>query len=503
MPVDQWGLSFIYPTKTTAGITGTGTGFFWQQSNDITQDAYFSDEGHVSDSSAGQFTMSTSGPDAVQIAKNNCCSELVIGGCGMDFAKTAQRGYGFKADDPRDIELTILVKFVSSGSDNGFAIEGPTGGHSSSGCCSGNCYKADIQYRPSTPLFRFRKEMFHVDNFDDPVTGASNTHSSFNFQLLGHSTFVGFKWIRYNKANGANPGHNTTDSVKLELWGNVSPDTTPLSWVKILETEDKGGWGNSGDACNGDKDQIGSFSMPKFRLKSNDTSGEFQFKHISLREIDPSASFDDNPDNPPDPGTEPTSTQTISGNFKVQWDVNTYRTQSACAGSGGGGGGGSGATKFYTVYTDTGVDSDKELSDSSTFQNRKRIVMSPTNSSSVFTGKTPIQLDIPLKKVGTPATNNINAKIWNSSGTVIYTSPTNIADSSLTTSYVLKTFDFSTNTHALVTGDRIGVEYLGTSSSNYVIASYLGTAYTNTTYYQYESTSWQSKSRSLVMDVWQ
>ena len=129
--------------------------------------------------------------------------------------------------------------------------------------------------------------------------------------------------------------------------------------------------------------------------------------------------------------------------------------------------------------------------------------MSPANSSSIFTGPLPIQLDIPLMKVGTPTTPDIHCKIWNSSGTVVYDSPTTIDPSTLTTSYTKQIFDFSTNTHALVVGDRIGVEFTGTSSSNYVIASYKGTSTANTKYYQYEGTTWQSKTRSLVMDVWE
>ena len=500
MPVDRWGLKFLYPTKKTAGITNAGTGFFWEQSDDIEKDSYFSGEGHVTNSSGGQFTMSTSGPDAVQIAKNDCCAQTEIGGCSMDFAKSAQRGYSYKADDPRDIELTILVKYVSSGSDNGFAIEGPTGGHSSSGCCSGNCYKADIQYRPSTPLFRFRKEMWHVDNTDDPTTGASNTHAKFNFQLLGHSTFVGFKWVRYNVPNGALAGHNTTDSVKLELWGNIHPDTDPTDWFKVLETEDKGGWGSSGGQCNGDKDQIGSFSAPKFRLKSNDSSGEFQFKHISLREIDPFASFDDTPQTP-DPGEEPTGTQTISLKYKLQWDINTSRVQSLCAGAGGGGGGGSGATSFY----DVAAVNDKELSNSSTFQNRTGVVEQLTSSGGIMSGKKLIQLDVPLKKAGTPgASPTVGAKIISSSGADIYVSPTTFDPSTFSTSFVYKTFDFSANTHTFVTGDCVGVFYTGTSSSNYVICGYTdGDTVTNCGYCNFESGALDAKTREFACRMWE
>ena len=151
-----------------------------------------------------------------------------------------------------------------------------------------------------------------------------------------------------------------------------------------------------------------------------------------------------------------------------------------------------------------GVDADKELSDSSTWQNRKRITMKATNSSSDLYNSTPHQADIPLKKAGSPAASpTVGFKIWNSSGAVVYTSTTTFDPSTFTTSFVKKTFDMSTNTHKLVVGDRIGVEYTGTSSSNYVLASYQDFAYPNSTYEQYEGSSWGSKSRQLVMDLWE
>lgn len=491
MPFDKWGLKLFYPDKSG--------GFSYFQSDDILKDSTFSGEGHVTNSGGGVWTMSTSGPDAVQIGKNST-SASDIGGCNNNFDDNVKRGYAYKADDPRDIELKFLVKFVDSGSDNGFAIEGPTGPHSSSGCCSGYAYKLDIQYRPSQPKFRFRKEMWHVSNSDDPVNGQFTSDLA-NFQLLGHDSFVGIGYVRYNKKDGAQSGHNTNDSVVLEFWFNPDPDDDPTDWTMIKRTEDRGGWGNDGDKCNGDKDQIGVWSNMKFRLKSNDSSGEFQFKHLSLREIDPLADFDDNPTTPP-PDDQPGSTTEVQGVFKTQWDINTIRN-SQCAGTGTGGGGGSGNTKFYSV---TATD-DKELSDSSTFQHRTRIMEVVDNASSPIKGKTIIQVDVPLKKNGTPgASPVVHCKIWDSTGVVVYDSPTTFDPSTFTTSYVTKTFDFSTNTHAMVVGDSVGVEYTGTSSSNYVVVGYDGgDPVANSVYANYEGSYPldEKGSRDVAMDLWQ
>jgi hypothetical protein len=197
-------------------------------------------------------------------------------------------------------------------------------------------------------------------------------------------------------------------------------------------------------------------------------------------------------------------TTTIQGQFKFQQDINTLRA-SPCAGIGTGGGapGGTGKAIWYGIYTDSGTDTDKELSNDAAFQNRTRVVMQGNASVCDLVGFIPSQLDIPLKKVGSP-TVLIHAKIWSSAGSVIYDSPTTVDPATqLTTSFAKKTFDFSTNTHNLVVGDRIGIEFTGGTSSSYIVYSYFGTAYTNLTYYQYEAGSWQSKTRKLVMDVWE
>jgi len=494
MPSDKWDNPFFYPTKVG--------GFTWFQKDNALDDKMFHWGKEI---------------DRVEVTES---------------------------------EGKFMFPFLADG--DGISLSGSTGHHTGGEehGCQGFAYMVDNTWDTNPATFRFRKEMYHVHYITDPKTGTW-TSPTFNFKIQDHG-WVGLGWCRYNKKDGRSAGK---DSVICEAWGNPDPVADPTNWVMLKRTEDKGGWGDGGSGCDGEDDQVGTWGNLQFRFKSSSsdfslhpfpegenqrwnsiggenmsfadteargygfhpddvrdvemkcwlkkdgTDGDCFFKHLSLREIDPTISFDDTPTTPPEPPVEQTTT--LQGNFKLQWDINQLRT-SACAGAGGGGGGGGGNTKFYEVYTLEGIGTDKELSDSSTWQNRKRLVMSPANSSSVFKGKLPIQLDIPLKKAGTPgASPVINAKIWSSGGTVLYTSPTTIDPTTLTTSYVLKVFDFSTNTHVLVVGDRIGIEYTGTSSSNYVLGSYQGTAYPNTDYYQYEGTSWQLKSRRLVMDVWE
>jgi len=450
---DKWGQKEIYPTKSG--------GFEYFQSDDITKDSHFSDEGHVKDSSGGQWTMSTSGPDAVQFAKNDCCEETVTDGCNMDFDKVAARGYGYHSDDPRDVEVTFLIKFVSSGSDNGFAIEGPTGSHSSSGCCSGFCYKLDIQYRPDKPIFRYRKEMYHVSNHTDPKTGEfTDPSNKLNYQLLGHGSFTGFKYIRYNKAGGAASGHNTNDSVVLELWANIHPDTDGTDWFLVKRTEDKGGWGDDGDHCNGDKDQIGSFSMPKFRLKSNDEDGEFDFKHLSMREINPLGSFTDNPDTSggtDNPNTDPTQ---VTGQLALRYDINVYRTNPCAPG---------GSVIFYSSPLDDQQESWVFHADTGEGIIRDRIGIWAKNSSSTLCNQPPLQqVDFYLFKVGSP-TGTLTVRIRNINNTIKATMGT-LDVSTLSTSPTpgVTSFINLSNTYVMVAGDYILAEFSDGDASNHV-----------------------------------
>jgi len=507
MPLDKFGIPFIYPTAKHAGVTNSGNAFFWEQAKNIFDD---SDDGMIR--------------------------------------------IGKEYDDVQVIsESTGEWEFPYDVADY-YCLETETGHHSGGEThgCEGAEYNVNVTINETPPRFYFQKQMWHGGSKHEHPMGKF-THPNVTEKVVGGG-WKGFCAVRYNKKDGRSTGH---DSVVIEIWWNEDPDADIKKWFMVGRVEDKSGWGTGGETCDGVSDQVLTWSNVQFRYKSGtpefsvhpiipefedgadihsidsenmsfsesenrgygkradmprdiemkclfkfaSNNGICRLKNLSLREIDPTLAFDDTPETPP-PGEQPNETTTIQGLTKFQQDINQLRA-SPCAGTGTGGGSGTGTGQFYSVYTLEGVDDDKELSNSTTYDNRKRIVMSPANSSSVYTGKIPEQLDIPLKKVGTPTTPDIFAKIWNSSGTVIYTSPTEIDPATLTTSYVKQTFDFSTNTHALVVGDRIGVEWINTSSSSYVVASYRGTSYPNTNYYQYEGSVWDPKTRRLVMDVWE
>lgn len=497
MPLDKFGLPFLYPTAKTAGVSGSGTPFFWQQANDITNDQYVGGSTDLIsniNTTTGEFQMNYAGSDSWTIRKDPSFDNTnSIGGCGMDFTATENRGYGWKADQPRNVELKMLLKVINDGDDAGLSIGGPTGRHSDSGCCSGFGYMFNTFLQSNPVKFRFRKEMYHVNYDDDPKTGQW-THPSANFNLVNINRFIGLAYCRYNKKDGRGAGK---DSVIVEAWINPDPATNINNWIMMKRTEDDGGWGDGGDSCNGSSSQVGTWSNGQFRIKSVD-GVVIKFKNASLREIDPTLSFDDDPNIPPEPPSS--GTTTLHGTYKVMWDVNTVRTSSACAGTGGGGGGGSAI--FYTIPTS----SDKELSNvaASPFNNRTAVGEYAVNSSSILVGKIIKQADVPLKKVGTPgATPTIKVKIFSGAGALIYTSPTEIDPTTLTTSFVKKTFDLSTNTRVMVSGDAIEVEYTGTSSSNYIMSSYNSDTVPNTANFNWEGAFDAKPTREWAADLWE
>src|SRR6476659_3741842 len=253
MPVDKLGIPLLYPSKSG--------GFEWFQLDDIANDEHFHPDGMTS-SGGGSFTIHFSGPTSPDIFTDRSFENTnSIGGCNMDFAQTASRGYIYKPNDPRDVELKVIVN-IQSGKDGGLSISGNTGRHSGSGCCSGFDYMINMQYLDDPAIFRFRKEMWHVSYHTDPVTGEF-TLPDVNFKLQGHGN-IGVGFIRYNKKDGVSSGK---DSVVIELWMNLDPDNNPENWKMMKRTEDKGGWGNDGDKCNGAKDQIGTWGGPKYRIK--------------------------------------------------------------------------------------------------------------------------------------------------------------------------------------------------------------------------------------------
>jgi len=290
LPFDKFGNPYFYPSKNG--------GYNYEQSNNPKNDTPI--EGLDSDFSVSGniITMKCNGATSFSVGKNGRGFTDSIGGCKMDFKATAKRGYAYKADDVRDVELKVHMKIpgnLSSGHD-GFSLSVCTGHHSANNCCQGFAYMGSIEGANSNPThYRFRKETVHVQYTDAPETNPPKTHPKMNFKLSGHGWF-GWGFCRYNKktSGGTSP---QDDSVILEIWFNPDTESNPADWTMLHRVEDKKGkgWTGSKNACNGDSDQIGVWSGAHNRFKSNSTSGTIQFKNISFREIDAFGTFEEPP----------------------------------------------------------------------------------------------------------------------------------------------------------------------------------------------------------------
>jgi len=213
----------------------------------------------------------------------------------------------------------------------------------------------------------------------------------------------------------------------------------------------------------------GQFSEPEHVTVDSDgkpfvvDSGNFRIQVFTVNNVTTTPP-------PPVPPPPDGGTTKMNFSFTLLRDINQLRT-SPCQGSTGGGGSG-GSAKFYEVLADR----DKQLSDTEPWDFRTRLAQQCISSTHVMKGKILKQFDAPIKKVGSPAaTPTITAVIWNSSGSPIYTSPTALDPTTLTTSFVTYSFDFSANTHAFEVGDMVGLRYFAdspTSDVNYVVGSY-------------------------------
>ena len=488
---DKWGHPFFYATAENAGVSGSGSGFFWQQDSNI-----------------------------------------------FDDSKRGMVRLGKEYDDVDVIsESTGEWEFPYASGADYYSFDIGTGHHSGgeSHGCEGAHYMVFVTINETPPRFYFAKQMYHGGS---KYEKGRMTHPKFTQQIVGNGWF-GLCGVRYNKKDGRSSGK---DSVIIEIW--ASPDGSKDKWVKVTSIEDKGGWGSGGNTCGGVSDQVITWSGVQWRFKSgtpewslhpiipefedgdnihcideedmcfsasekrgyckneriprdteqkilfkfDSNNGIARLKNASLREIDPSKSFDQTPDQP-DTNEQPGETKTIQGKFTLKWDLNSIRT-SVCAGAGG--------VVFYSATPDN----DRSVGTLS--GGIQRVGQQSVSSTSPINGKKCIQLDVPLYKVGSPgASPVVSAKIWNSTGAVVYTSPTTFDPSTFTGSFVTKTFSFSTNTHVFVTGDIIGIEYTGSSDSNYIVCGY-GAPTIGTNYVNYDNGVWVEKEdRDFACDMWQ
>jgi hypothetical protein len=176
------------------------------------------------------------------------------------------KGYMQAANDWRNVEMTGYVKVNARSTDDDYAWYNRGGRHTDSVPCEGTGYKGDLYYSGKT---RFAKEQWHVSYVFSPTDPATSS-------LLGK--WVGFKFVVYNFVQ------NGKTVVKTQNWLNVNNDK--ITWVKVDQNIDAGGWGTAATKCSGYADQIITWGGPIATFRW-DSATNTDFKNLSVREIQP------------------------------------------------------------------------------------------------------------------------------------------------------------------------------------------------------------------------
>jgi hypothetical protein len=202
----------------------------------------------------GVFTTSGYNPDEVE----------------LDHGVLAQRGYMQSPNDWRDFEITGYVKVNEGDSGENFAWYGRGGRHTGSGNpegCEGSSIKGDLFYDGRV---RFAKEQWHVSYvFTDHKRPMSSIEGK----------WVGFKTVMYNIEQ------NGETALKMEIWVDKNEDGNEDGpWEKVDENIDAGGWGDEGEECGGEPDQIITWGGPIATFRW-DGASDVDIKNFSVREI--------------------------------------------------------------------------------------------------------------------------------------------------------------------------------------------------------------------------
>jgi hypothetical protein len=127
MPLDKFGIPFIYPTKKTAGVSGEGKGFFWQQNKDIFED---NDDGMV------------------RLGKERDDVQVINSSTG-------------EWEFPFDSGASYFCLELRQGHKSGGETHG----------CEGACYICNVTLNDNPAKFYFQKQLFHGGSKFEHETG--------------------------------------------------------------------------------------------------------------------------------------------------------------------------------------------------------------------------------------------------------------------------------------------------------------------------------------------
>jgi len=197
------------------------------------------------------------------------------GPTNTNHATAVARGWMTSPSDWGDgIEFTVFFNaLVVIPNANPFHMMGPTGEHFvNTQDCTGSAYGCSMLFYANPPAVQIFKEQYH----EQFVYSTPRTIPSFNFEFNGHGD-IGSKLIVFLRYG---PDKNF---VKIEHWMNGNGDK--VTWIKVNELTDTGGYGTLGGNCGGAPDQILNFRNGRMRFYFNWTETDFKFKYVSVREV--------------------------------------------------------------------------------------------------------------------------------------------------------------------------------------------------------------------------
>jgi hypothetical protein len=179
---------------------------------------------------------------------------------------TQKHGVRIHADSPDDewknMEMTGYFKLLD-GNDQFTLVarQGPS--YNDDGGCGAYGYYGMLSAEGDA---FFKKKLFHHGGYSDRTAEEENVVDDLD------DRWVGIKMVVYDLDD---------DEVKLELW--VDDGNEDNNWEKATEYVDDGDWEVSGSDCDRDDDDIiEDGTRGGFRVDDS----EFEFKNLSIREID-------------------------------------------------------------------------------------------------------------------------------------------------------------------------------------------------------------------------
>src|SRR5712692_823 len=252
--LDPFGIREIYPT------TPNGEQWFMNM-NDPNNDPRTEPQTTLTKNPDGSWKVTSNAVRFNVFTSSGYHHELIT---TLNQQELAAKGYMQSPNDWKNIEITGYVKFNKGDTSDGFTWYARGGHHTGAGFpqgCEGTSIKEELDFAGTT---RFEKEQWHVHYVFTPHKPATDP--------------IQGKWVGY-KAVMYNVDQNGITALKEEIW--LDPNDNG-NWVKVNEFTDAGGFGDQGQVCGGNRDQIITWGGPITTFRWDKTT-DVDIKDFSVR----------------------------------------------------------------------------------------------------------------------------------------------------------------------------------------------------------------------------